>query len=86
MDPGPPSVRNLQGAGLRFPRRVSPYRGADREQGLREQADATLAAVDDLLVHTADIQPGPRPLSAVRDVDGYVAVRVKEQIHGYYWM
>ena len=63
---------------------VSPYRGTDRDQRLREQAYATLAAIDDLQPHTTVIQPAPRPLPAVHDIDGYVAVRVSQQIHGYY--
>jgi hypothetical protein len=63
---------------------VCPYRGTDRDQRLRGQADATLAAVDDLQPHTVGIQPKSRPLPAVRDVDGYVTIRVNEQIHGYY--
>jgi SMODS and SLOG-associating 2TM effector domain 1/Protein of unknown function (DUF4231) len=63
---------------------VSPYRGDGRDQRLRDQADATLAAVDDLLPRTAGIEPVPRALPAVRDVDGYVTIRVNDQIHGYY--
>jgi SMODS and SLOG-associating 2TM effector domain 1/Protein of unknown function (DUF4231) len=63
---------------------VSPYREDGRDQRLRDQADATLAAVDDLQPQTVGIEPVPRPLPAVRDVDGYVAIRVNEQIHGYY--
>jgi hypothetical protein len=63
---------------------VSPYREDGRDQRMRDQADATLAAVDDLQPHTAGIEPVPRKLPAVRDVDGYVAIRVNEQIHGYY--
>ena len=63
---------------------VRPYRATDRDQQLRDQADTTLTAVDDLQPHTADIEPVPRALPAVRDVDGYVTIRVNEQIHGYY--
>ena len=64
--------------------RVSPYRGADCEQRLRGQADATLEAVDDLQPRTDSIQPKIRSLPEVRDVGGYVAIRVNEQIDGYY--
>ncbi len=63
---------------------VSPYRGADRDQQLRERADAALAAVDDLLPRTVGIQPASRSLPAVDDVDSYVAIRVTGQIQGYY--
>jgi hypothetical protein len=63
---------------------VSPYRGADRDQQLRQRAQATLAAVEDLLPRTAGIEPKSRSLPAVHDIDGSVAIRVTEQIHGYY--
>jgi hypothetical protein len=63
---------------------VSPYREDDRDQRLHDQADATLTAVDDLLPRTAGIEPVLRPLPAVGDVEGYVAIRVNEQIYGYY--
>lgn len=63
---------------------VSPYRGVDREQRLRQRAQATLATVDDLLPRAAGIEPRSRSLPAVHDVDGYVAIRVTEQLHGYY--
>lgn len=63
---------------------VSPYRGTGGDQRLRDQADTILAAVDELQPRTADVEPVPRPLPAVHDVDGYVAIRVDEQIHGYY--
>jgi len=63
---------------------VSPYRETDRDQRLRKQADGTLAAVEDLLPHTAGIEPVSRPLPAVHDVGAYVAIRITGQIHGYY--
>ena len=63
---------------------VSPYRGADRDQQLRERADTTLAAVDDLLPRIAGIEPASRSLPAVHNVGGYVAIRVSGQIHGFY--
>jgi SMODS and SLOG-associating 2TM effector domain 1/Protein of unknown function (DUF4231) len=63
---------------------VSPYRDADRDQQLRERADATLAAVDDLLPRIVGIEPASRSLPAVHDVGSYVATRVTGQIHGYY--
>lgn len=63
---------------------VGPYRGADRDERLRQRAQATVATVDDLLPRTAGIEPKSRSLPAVHDVDGYVAIRVAEQIRGYY--
>jgi hypothetical protein len=63
---------------------VSPYRDADRDQQLRQRSGATLAAVDDLLPETGGIEPVPRPLPVVGNVDDYVTVRVGQQIRGYY--
>jgi hypothetical protein len=64
--------------------RVSPYRDAGRDQQLRQRAGATLAAVDDLLPETDGIEPVPRPLPPVGNVNDYVTIRVGQQIGGYY--
>jgi SMODS and SLOG-associating 2TM effector domain 1/Protein of unknown function (DUF4231) len=63
---------------------VSPYRGTEPEQKLRQRVDDTLAAVDDLLPQTAGIEPVPRSLPAVCGVDEYIAVRVNQQVNEYY--
>ncbi|HEV2253437.1 MAG TPA: DUF4231 domain-containing protein [Streptosporangiaceae bacterium] len=62
---------------------VSPYR-EDPEQQLRQRTADTLLAVDDLQSHTIGIEPVPRSLPAVGDVDGYITARVNQQINGYY--
>ena len=61
---------------------VSPYRGTDRDQLLRSEADATLKNVDDLQPRAHGIQPKYRSLPEVRDVGEYVTIRVNGQIQG----
>lgn len=63
---------------------VGAYCGAEAELQLREHTDLVLAEVGDLQDYTVGIQPISRSLSAVRDVDSYVAVWVNGLIDDYY--
>jgi hypothetical protein len=64
--------------------RVGRYGDANPDQPFQDESDAVERAAGDLLRHASGIEPAPRPLPAVRDVDSYVRERVTSQIDGYY--
>jgi hypothetical protein len=62
----------------------SAYTGADRDRQLGSRSRAIVGGVSDLLVHTAGITPGSKPLPDVSGIDSYIAERVERQIDRYY--
>ncbi|MFB6392912.1 DUF4231 domain-containing protein [Polymorphospora lycopeni] len=63
---------------------VAPYRGDDRATVLVDRLDALLTGTEDLEQYVAGIDPVPRSLPDVHDVDSYVQGRARAQIDGYY--
>jgi len=62
---------------------VAPFRGADRAAVLADRTHRVQDEAADLLVHTAGVDPQPRELPAVHDVDSYVDIRLVPQIRWY---
>lgn len=68
-----------------FLTRSGPYEGPDAERRLEAEAQRLEHEAGDLQRYTEDMQARTRPLPAVRDVDSYLAVRVRQsQLDGYY--
>jgi hypothetical protein len=63
---------------------VAPYRGTDAAGTLLERTDRLARDASDLDPYVAGIEAKTRELPEVRDVDSYVAVRLRGQIDGYY--
>jgi hypothetical protein len=64
--------------------RAGEYRGDAQAARLRHETDKVRADGADLLRYRKGIVAEERPLPAVRDLTSYFAVRVTEQIDGYY--
>jgi len=60
------------------------YLGPDRAEVLSNQARDITGLVHDLARHAFSVSPDDRPVPPVRDVDGYLTLRVNQQIDGYY--
>ncbi|MGW2717233.1 DUF4231 domain-containing protein [Streptomyces sp. NPDC001492] len=63
---------------------VGDYRGPDAARQLLDRAERVVADAGDLAYRSRGLAPKQRSLPDVVDVDSYVAVRLVEQINGYY--
>jgi hypothetical protein len=64
--------------------RAGDYRGEDRNDRLANAADLVTGQAADLLRHCQGVEPASRALPDVYDLRSYFAVRVDDQIDGYY--
>jgi len=68
-----------------FLTRSGAYDGRDAERRLEAEVQRLEREAGDLQRYTEGVQPRARPLPAVRDVDSYLTVRVRQsQLDGYY--
>lgn len=63
---------------------VSPYRGDDRVSHLLDVGDRIVADNAGLTAYTVGVSADERDLPAVRDVAGYLDLRLNGQVDGYY--
>jgi hypothetical protein len=63
---------------------VTPYRRDDKVILLQDRVQGVVNGVADLAGHVAGLQPLPRSLPDVHDVDSFITERVDKQIRDYY--
>lgn len=63
---------------------TAPYRNADRASVFDQRVTDIVKQADDLAERAIGIEPVPRDLPAVSDVDTYIQIRMLDQIRKYY--